>query len=227
MAVINDRVARVQQMLGNRTDVTPRIYQWLIDAYVEIAMSTAFETLEDTFNILTANGSDTYNYLDGWRAVTTVHIQLPAANPTTIRRLRKRNIRNIDSFPTTSKGQPTMYANYGSAFVLRPVPDNSYNMIVRVWLKPVIAAPQQSTPIALPDDWLEVLDWMAVLRGHTELLERDKAQEVRTILYGGMDPRSGKVIPGLIKMKMTQRQAEYGDEEYGIRPRVIQYTRTP
>ena len=75
--------------------------------------------------------------------------------------------------------------------------------------------------INLPDDWLEILDYEAQMRGFIDLQEPDKAAGVRQLLYG--NPKKPG-MPGLIKQRLTRIQAEYENANYGIRPRKQRYT---
>jgi hypothetical protein len=227
MSTILDRVDRVRAMLGNRRDLDTRIVSWLRDSYIELGMNYPFEDLEDSALIDVVPGTDKYSYpttsvLNGsdtigfsTRAIKSVTLVL--SNGSTIP-LRKRNIKFLDRY-SSSVGRPSIYASYHNVIVIRPVPNaDPSKMLWRIWLKPKIEYDTLSTEILLPEDWLEILDYMAAFRGHTELVERDKAQEIFTLLHGTEDTRSGRRNPGLIKQRILRRQAESVDEEYPIRP---------
>jgi hypothetical protein len=104
--------------------------------------------------------------------------------------------------------------------VIRPIPDQGYPMRWRIWLKPNIKDPVETSELAIPDDWLEIIDYGAKMRGFADLLERDKAREIWVLLYG--DPKK-KDAPGLIKQKMLLKQAEAEDDNFAIQPRIRRY----
>jgi len=236
---IADRVSRVTLMLGNRSDLQTRVEQWIRDSYIDLGTSYEFEELEETVDI-TVDGNNSNNtypypvYNDGnnnrdTRAVKSLKL-LSGNNESNnlVIPLVKKTIGFLDQIPY-SVGTPAIWAPFKRQIIVRPGPSSSYDgylLRTRVWLKPLIISGNNmnSTELLLPDDWLEILDYAAALRGHTELLERDKAAEVLQLLHGSEDPRSGRRVPGLIAMKLTQRQAEtrYGD--WGMKPRNRRYT---
>jgi len=232
MSTIADRTTRVMLMLGNRSDLvtspTPaagdRIVGWVQDAYTEIAMGYPFEELEDSIPDQFVTSIDTYNYPTAVRAVKTL---TGVKSDGTTWPIWKRDIRVIDRYSsTTNVGPPSIYAPFKKQIIVRPVPDTVYDFIWRVWLKPSFADDIVSTELLVPDDWLEIIDYAAALRGHTELLERDKAAEINRLLFGGFNPGTGKPMPGLIRQKMLLFTAESVAAEYPIQPRVRRYTNT-
>ena len=222
MATISDREADVKFMLGNRTDLDDRIRRWYRDGYLEIGRSYPFEELEDTVEDTMVATIPEYDYPDEARAIKTITMLFDNSQE---RRLWRRHIRIIERYPTQAPGRPIIYAPFGNQIIVRPIPDQSFDFRWRIWKKPIIESSIEDTVLNVPDDWLEVLDYAAALRGHIALLERDKAAEIHAILFGGVDPRNGKKSTGLIAEKMrTRGQAENVDSEYAIRPRVRRYT---
>jgi hypothetical protein len=104
---------------------------------------------------------------------------------------------------------------------VRPVPDQAYPFVWDYWQLPQLAAPVEGTQVLTPLDWDEIIMLMATLRGHIGLLERDKAAELRTLLYGDPTDQSN---PGLIKKKLLIHAAENVDSDFAIRPKVRSYT---
>jgi hypothetical protein len=239
MYKITDRSSRVIAMLGGRTDLQSRVEAWIRDAYIEIGMAYDFEELEEVVetSVDGNNSNNTYDYPaynDGnnnWetRAVKNlVMLESNNANNNQVIPLTKKGIDFVDRLPTAI-GRPAIYAPYKRQVVLHPDPSNTYDgwlLRWRVWLKPLILAGNNmnNTEIHLPDDWLEIIEYSAALRGHTELLERDKAGEILQLLHGSEDPRKGRRVPGLIEQKLLAKHAEarYGD--WVIRPKVRSYT---
>ncbi len=222
---ISDRSPFVQKKLGNRSDlvsgVPSRIDIWLRDAYLELTYAYPFDELlskTDVTTVITVP-TDTYSYPSGVRALRGVSGIDTSVTPNQSFVIERKNIRYLDTF-TPTQARPSMYATYPlqvvgpppsitRQIVLRPVPDKVYTIRLRTWILPTIAGTVSATFLQMPDDWLEILDYSAALRGHTELLETDKAQSVQQLLYGYIDPRSGKHQPGMIAARMTSMQAEY------------------
>jgi hypothetical protein len=235
MSNIADRAARVVLMLGNRSDIASRANEWVRDSYIELGMGYDFEELEETHNtsIDGNNEEDTYVYptvsvsINNWevRAIKALTLHNNNNNNQVIP-LVKKDIRWIDKLPPTT-GTPAIFCSYKDSVILRPVPDGDWVLRWRVWLKPRIESGNNmhTTNILLPDDWMEILDWSAALRGHTELLERDKAAEVMQLLFGAEDQRLGRKVPGLIKQRLLRKHAEIPVDDWGMRPRKRSYTR--
>jgi hypothetical protein len=111
---------------------------------------------------------------------------------------------------------------YGNQIIVRPIPDRTYNVVYDYWQLPQISSPVSATPLLVPDDWLEIVDLGALMRGFRGLLERDKARELQELLYGYKTP-SGKQVPGYITYRQTQQQAGSEFENYGLQPRTRRY----
>lgn len=224
MATIADRAGEVILALGNRQDVgfTNRVYKWLMSAYLEIGMAVNFEEQEDSYSDQFVPNGDTYQYRDQDKAIKAiVRMELDGSNP---KRLSKKDIINIRMQDKTRPGPPLIWAPENRVIHVRAVPDKAYIRHMTVWLKPQQADTIQDTELLVADDWLEVIDYGAMMRGHTALLERNKALEVRQILYG--DPKH-PADKGLIERKKLERQAGAQAEEWGIKPRIHRYTNVP
>lgn len=227
MAKISDRSTRVQNMLGGRTETgfISRVYNWLMDAYLEIGMGYDFSELEST-SILTIPGTGLIGYDPTWRAIKGKPTLLKPDQ--TVSPIDFKDISYIRRFPLTtgSSGPPRVVASFNRQLNFRPLPDTAgpYQVILDVWVKPTQAQNIQDTVLNLPDDWLEILDWAAAMRGHTELFERDKARELQMLLYGGYNADTKQKVTGIITQKMQQRQAEAPARDYGMQPRLQQYT---
>lgn len=221
MATIGSLVSTVASLLGGRTDLNTKISGWIVDGYRDIAMTIPFETLEDTSEITTVSGFDSYDYPSGARGIKSVSVSLPGI-PNSIRPLWKRNIARIDRYPMVP-GMPSIWAPFGTQIVVRSVPNGQYVLTVRFWLKPIIQETVNDTELMVPDDWLEIVTYEAQMRGYLDLQEQERAANVRSILYGQGDPRK----PGLVKQRLTRIQAESMDVSYGIRPKATRYSWTP
>jgi len=169
-------------------------------------------------------GTDLYPYPSDCRGIVTLTIVQPDGTTLPIRR---RNIKVLRRFTTISGswGPPTIYASFGRQIYVRPVPDQGYNFYWDYWMYPTLTQPWANvanTPVMVPPDWYEIVRFAAVMRGHMALLERDKAAEIKQLLYG--NPDDPNAPPGLIKAKILQKASENVDSEFAIRPLTRRYT---
>jgi hypothetical protein len=177
----------------------------------------------ETPALVTVANVDSYDYPTSARAIkacTLVFQNVP-------RPVRKKNIEYIDNYPVTSPGTPVIWAPYHYQQVFRPVPDLVYTIIRRFWIKPVVdftsTTTINATTLLVPDDWLEVVDYTAAIRGFDELQNQQKGQETRVILFG--DPKHPEQ-PGLIKQRLQQIESENMNSDYGMRMKLRPYTST-
>lgn len=233
MAKISDRVATVQYMLGGRTDLTAgapsKIAVWLQNAYIEIAMGYNFVELEDTLSTVLVQGGDIVPYDPSVRAIKALTIQQQDGSQYD---LPEKDIKWIRRLSATQQGRPSVCCTMGQGIgtrnlILRQVPDaNFYTLLWDVWLKPVITGNIVDTVLNVPDDWLEIIDYAAALRGHVDLLEEDRAVAKARYLYGFTNMTTGKKVPGIIQQRLTQRQANAPSQDYGLQPKgkILSYT---
>src|SRR5262245_21689662 len=223
---IADRVPIVRGLLGGLEDKDTEIANWIANSYLSLGSSLPFETLEDSATPTTSPGLDNYPYPPTARGIKSIVIGIPAANPQTFPPLIKKNMALLDRYGP-QPGVPSLWAPWGSQYFLRQIPNDSYTLSIRFWIRPQIQRvvgstnADPATQIFVPDDWLEVLDYSAQLRGYMDLQEFDKAQTIRVLLYG--DPANIKKLPGLIKTNLRRIQAEHENNQYGLRPRVRRY----
>lgn len=225
MAIIGDSVATVQLNLGNRSDLAARISQWLAYAYIDLGMSYPFEELEDTVDDMFLPTIDVYDYPVTARAIKTLSMTIGTDSQQPIKR---KDIKVIRRYSTASQsGPPSIYGTRAKQILVRPVPGQAYPFKWDIWSLPAVDQTDTSTinasAVLLPLDWIEIMQYMATLRGHIALLERDKAAEIHTLLYG--DPKD-QDQPGLIKTKLLIHSAESYDSDYAIRPKNKAYSNT-
>jgi hypothetical protein len=240
----------INAMLGNRSDVmtysafptvgnlqdSDRMALWIREAYNEITYNYRFEELEQGVTGMCIAGIDFYKYPPLMRRIRAVTILFPlSAGQQEPRPVRRRHIRNIRRYQTSNQGPPSIYAPYnpgtGAGIILRPVPDQGYPLIWDIVLKPTYnTTPNVSvanTVWQLSDDWLDIFKWLVALKGHTALVEPDKAAPIQQLLFGGLDPRTGRKMPGIIKERTAARdQLDIEDVEFGLQPQVRRYTNT-
>ena len=227
MAIIADRVGIVASLLGGRTDISTDISRWLANSYRDLANSIPFETLEIVTNGQCLVNIDTVDYPADARAIKALSLGVPVGSPTSFRPVYKRNVAITDRYAPTPTGVPSIWAPWAQQMILRQVPNDNYPLIIRYWQLVTLdpSAPTaviNATPIKLPDDWLEIVDYGAQMRGYIDLQEADRANAIHVLLYG--DPGNRKKNPGLIKQRLTRIQPEYEDANYGMRPRLTRYT---
>jgi hypothetical protein len=220
VATIDDRVDKIQFLLGNRTDIDDRIIQWGVDAYRELGASVPFKELEDTLEDTFVVDQDVYDYPDDARAILSLVGFRSSGAPYPI---RKKDIRVIERFQTITSGRPAIWAPFGAAeFIIRPKPATADDYRIRFWTKPVIDGTPEDTELLMPDDWLTVFDHLAALQGNIALGQASKAQELNVLLHG--DPRRPSEV-GWIKKKMLRDAAEMVVSDYATDPMIRSYTR--
>src|SRR5882724_2645872 len=241
MATLGSLAGEINAMLGNRRDVltyttfptvpnpqdSDRLMLWLKDAYTEICLGYRFEELEQAITDVFVPTIDTYQLPALCRFLRSVSILVGTQQQP--RLVKRRHIRNIRRYQSTSLGPPSVYAPFNPggqpSIIVRPVPDQGYPLIWDIQAKPTFGATIAATVIFLPDDWIDILKWSTCLRGHTALVERDKAAEVQTLLFGGYDPGLGRRVPGMIKQRVAARdQLDIEDTEFGLQPMIRRYT---
>lgn len=230
MALFSDRKPDILLNLGNRQDLDSgaaptRLDRWCRDAYIDLCACVRFDTLKTTKNAQTVTGvgSDIISWPADARAIDYITMVDPNSNNTQV--LDEKDIKYIRQFtaPGTSPSIPSVFAMWGTKVVVRPVPDKPYTIIWDYWQKAQILNPVASTLLNIPDDWLEIFDYMVMIRGHVALLERDKAMEIQQYLYGFKTQMGGKMVPGVIAAKMTMNQAMSPKRDFGITPKIMRY----
>lgn len=229
MATIGDEVIPVVSLLGGRSDKTAQIAVWLANAYRDLASTLPFETLECThigvFPVTLLGRWPAYNTIDypeHCRAIKSINIGQPAPSPAAWRPVFKRNVNIIDRYASVNPSVPAVWAPFRDHLVFAPPSNGPYPYIMRYWRKVVIDPRRlNDTVIELPEDWLEIVEYGAAMRGFLDLQQPDRSAAIRTMLYG--NPKHPDK-PGLIKQRLLRIQAEYEDADYGIRPRILRYT---
>lgn len=247
MDILANRRAFVALELGNRADIQQlgaqgapsRVDNWLWQSYLNLAMSYKFSESENTSTDQWQTGSDSINYPTTARAVLNVaffrHVDGTAI------RVWWKDISYLRRYPTTNPGgtqnvgPPSIIATFGQQIFVRPLCDSQlYDVTIDFWEKPLQNAGQPApapfaynptgsadiggTLFKVPDDWLEVIDYGAKLRGHADLGEPDRANAIQQLLYGFTVPTTNKFVPGLIAQMWTRRQAEAPGMDYGMQP---------
>lgn len=222
--ILADLVQTVAYKLGNRSDLSvpiaedgpSRIDQWLTKAYINLIMENRFPGTESTLTFNTVQGQAIYPYPDTVRAVEALTLYRSDGTVITV---ETKDIKYIRRMNNTNQAAPSMWCEYGSSIIFRPVPDQQvYTCTLDVWNNPVIADPISDTEVLLPMDWIEALEYGAASRGHTDIQEEDKAHAIQSLLYGFVDPQTGKYTPGLIQNLQNRIQASAPFKDWGVQP---------
>lgn len=231
---IDDRKISVAMKIGNRQDLLQpapgmpllgsysRISGWLRDAYIETVYSRTFEQGEETFQFQTVAGQDSYVLPDEVRAPKALTGYDDNGTPiimswTSIAYLRRYSAVNVPA-STVGQARPSLYTLWAQKIVMKPTPNASFTFFLDYWQKPLITDDVDSTPLLLPDDWLEVLDYKAAIRGNAELQQADRSREMQELLFGFTDASNGRIVPGLIAELQNREQAAQPYTDWGLQP---------
>lgn len=118
--------------------------------------------------------------------------------------------------------QPTQWYRFGYNIGFEPSPNRNYQVQARLQRRhPILdyfnsLGVLNQTPILMPAEWLNVIEWAAAMQGYMELLNFERAQEIRTMLWG--DPAHPNDNPGLIASVKTKRRQEAWLKTQPLRP---------
>jgi len=124
-------------------------------------------------------------------------------------------------------GVPFKYTRYGNMFWFGSQPGQPYNVYLPYQVRHPFNPDLVSTPIKLPDDWLDILSLAAAERGALKLRWNDQALMIHTTLYG--DPKSAipgtaeLARPGLIAAKIFQPERDRRSSPVQILPGAQRY----
>lgn len=224
--------------LENRTSETASIDRWLRDSIVEIAGNPdyrdSFPDLEilGAVTNLTGGGVGTavqeypeaqFIALASDYNIKTLDFMIWTDYPTNLtrRQLNPSHFQESDKF-TSYPSLPTEWYRFGNTIGFDPPPNKNYQVQARIMRRhPItdyfnVSGMLNATVVLLPNEWFEVLEWAAAIRGFMELLEFEKAGEVKTMLWG--DPAHPNDNPGLIASVKTKRRAEAWMQQQPLRP---------
>lgn len=237
-ATILNLESEVILRVENRTTDTARADIWIRDALIELSSNPEYrdsfpelEVLGPTFNLTGgAIGVAVQEYAESnfitpgdfnvktlqmflWTDFGTNQIRKELV-PTTYQDANK-----FQSYPS----MPAQWYRYGNNLGFWPMPNLGYQVQARYMRRHPITdyfnaqGQLNTTPILMPLEWNEIIQWAAAMRGFMELLEFDKAAELRTMLYG--DPNR-PTKPGLIKSVISRRRAEAWQRQQPLRPMI-------
>jgi hypothetical protein len=224
--------------LENRISEQANVDRWLRDTIIEISGNPDYR---DSFPDLEIYGAIT-NLVGGTQAtavqeypetqfialasdynIKTLDFMIWTDYPTNMnrRQLTTGHYQEADRF-SSYPSLPTEWYRFGNTIGFDPPPNKNYQVQARIMRRHPItdyfnaAGQLNQTPILLPNEWYEVLEWAAAMRGFMELLEFEKASEIKTMLWG--DPAHPNDNPGLIASVKTKRRGEAWMQQQPLRP---------
>lgn len=229
---IGDAANATIPKVENRTTETDTVAEWVRDALIEIAGNADYK---DEFDELEAWGL-TWNLTIGQQEypfenfltleadynMSTLDVLIWVDYPDNTRRKRldATHYQESDRF-LQAASLPAQWYRFGDFIGFNPPPNKAYQVQARILKRhPIYDDDLKSTPILLPREWWEIIEWAAAIRGFMHLLEYEKAGAIRTLLYG--DPKHPEK-PGLIEGLKKRRKRESWRQTHGLRPVIRGY----
>lgn len=237
MAQISDLENEVVRKLENDTSATQDIDRWIRDSLIEIAGNPdyrdSFPELEEwgpQFNLTGGPiGTSVAEYAEsnivpaGDFLIKTLDILLWIDYPFNTKTVQLiptqyQDVDRYQSFPSL----PTQWYRFGTSIGFEPLPNQNYQVQARIMRRhPIVdyfnnSGVLNTTTLLLPNEWFEVLEWAAAMRGYMEKLNYERATQIRTMLWG--DPAHPNDNPGLIASVKTKRRAEAWLVQQPLRP---------
>jgi len=241
-ATIQNLESEVILKSENQTSLTIRADFWIRDAIIELTGNPDFrdsfpdlEELGAAF-VLTGGsiGTSVQEYAEsnfipiGDYNIKTLDFRIWIDFPTNTvtRKLNYTSYQDTDQY-ASYPSLPVEWYRFGGNIGFNPTPSQNYQVQSRIQRRhPFIdyynaSASLNTTPILLPAEWYEIIEWIAVMRGYMENLNFARAGELRTMIYG--DPNAKNPKPGLIDTVKTKRQSEAWMQQSMLRPTVNSY----
>lgn len=230
--------AGVWGKLSQRSDLLSLgVYQWLQDAILELSRDYRFQYLErtgprftlvpgqcnysiDNF-LLTGDAGKQTNLLPSLFRYFNPYQSAGATNAGST--LLWKTIDALELMFQTP-GVPTYFTRYGGQIWVAPQPNQAFLTYLRYQVEhPFSNPPVESDVFYLDNEWKEIAEYAAALRGATNLRMLDYATLYHTTLFG--DPEfqrssGGRGMPGLIFRRITQMQGDSESMPKQIKPMV-------
>lgn len=221
VAIPSTYTGGVWEKLSKRQDLNP---QWIADACLELSQNFPFQGLQRTTTTpvqMTANVasypfSTWVNSGDIPAFGTTANPKLipsfymfynvpivgvPGYNPGT--GLTYKTIDALELMFSTP-GAPAYWTRYQNKVFIAPLPQNTYYSYMRYQIQhPFSNPPVLTDTILLDDDWREIIEYSAALRGAGNLRMLDYQISYHNILFG--DPKK-KGDPGLVNARVSMME---------------------
>jgi hypothetical protein len=236
MSTIATLEPNVIKKVENRTTEAANVDRWIRDALVEIAGNSDYkddfdelEVLGPTYNLtIGVQPYDFSNFLNpGDYNLGTLDfmIWIDPPNNTKRKQLMPTHYQDADKY-LQAQSIPAEWFRFADQVLFTPPPNNTYQVQARILRQHPItdyentSSQLSTTVILLPREWNEILEWAAAMRGFMELLEYEKAANIRQLLYG--DPKHPEK-PGLIEGVKKRRKREGFRQTVGLRPIIRSY----
>ena len=242
MATLQNLEAETVAKLENRTTDTANVDRYLRDALIEL---TSNPDLRDSFpelevegpqvnltggaigvavqeypeaTFLTANSGD-YN-------VKTLDIIIWTNFPTNniSKQLNPTSYQDVHKY-TSQPSLPTDWYRFGGNIGFDPMPNQNYQVQAFYQRRHPItdyfntSSQLNTTTLLVPNEWFEIIEWAAAMRGFAELLNFERQQAIYNMLWGAPDKdNKGQRLPGLISTVKTKRRQEAWMQQQPLRP---------
>jgi len=230
----------VWDCLTQRQDLEPKIYQWIADSILELSRDYRFNLLEKTgplVSLIAGQASYDYSYFtilaskDIPNLVPSFYIYYEPYPPTSINNnpgtvLQYKTIDSLELMFNTP-GTPAYWSRFENKIWIAPVPIQAYYGYMRYQKQSPFSSPPIATdPYLMPDEWREIVEYAAAMRGAIKLRMLDYAAQYHTILFG--DPEfqrssGGTGQPGLIARRVTQIESDSTSQMRQLRPQIRRY----
>lgn len=233
-ATIADIATWVTTTMLKREDLTAVAQDAALSFYKVLCFKVPFdELMVISAEIPTVASQDTYDLnalIPPLKAISDVRITFDSQ---TKRRLRRSHSRVYDALSISAPTKPATYARFGLSIQMNPPPDSSaYTFRIRYWSIPTIAAPPETTVLAIPDEWNELMRWETYWRVLNSIGQEQKAA---MLVQPVAMPRQASpkrqlmfevgILPRLWnELLSTVSQKENVDEDFGINPVVRAYS---
>lgn len=233
MATIGDLIPNVISKLSNRTVPANKCVKWIQDAVKDITASFPFTELQVTGPTLQLTiGQPEYlkraflnaNDIDATN-IDSFFLYISGSSGTGYP-LKYRTIPTVEAMMKIA-GQPVYWSRHGAFIYVAPMPSVAYYVFQRYQQRHPFTDNPINDTIRIADDWLEIVEYGAAMRGAWDERMYDYNKEVKVLLYG--DPefqRTGSLgqgQPGLIHAKTSQRARDMSNNERQMQPRVARY----
>lgn len=213
--------------LSQRQDVIALGPQWIADSVLELSNSFPFQGLQRSTTTPAQMTPGIYQYpFSAW--VNAGDIPTPVnqynANPKMIPSFFMfyesplnpvtgynpgigLTYKTIDSLELmfSTPGTPAYWSRYQNQVFIAPQPNQNFFSYMRYQIQHPFSQPAALTDvIEIDDDWREIVEYSAAMRGAINLRMLDYAQQYHNILYG--DPTKKGSSIGLISARVSQQE---------------------
>ena len=238
--ILADLEAEVVQKLENRTTNTANIDRYLRDALIELTsnpdLRDSFPDLEVRGPVFNLQGGDimfsVQEYAEShfvWPMDFNVKflnfvIWIDFPVNTRSQKLNPGVYQESDEFKQ-GPSLPVDWYRFGHLVGFDPTPNRNYLVQgtyqrrhpITDWFN--TQGLLNTTIVLMSEEWYEVLEWLAAMRGFAELLNYPRAEEVYNMCWGRPDPHnSGERLPGLVTNVKSIRRAEAWLQQQPLRP---------